>query len=323
MNKSIKIIRSAISSMPSVSIIKLLKANGFVVIGSDIKENSAAREFVDHFFLINKADKEFEGKVIGRYLDKVVQFNINWIISGPENEVTLLAGYENELLRHDCYLFHPPLKTLAVITNKYLLSKRLERIVPQKKTLLLTDYVEANRFQSKKVIIKPCNGRGSKGIILAFNNISKIEELTSQIDKKEHIVQEFIPGKEFSVDVLCDNEGRLLNAVVRERIEVDSGIAIVARTVRNERILEYVIKIVETLLFRGFNCLQFKEDNNEFYLTDINPRIGGASILSLMSSSSMMGNFVNMLRMDFDKLNYSNFDFKEKSMYRYYNEVYV
>ena len=44
------------------------------------------------------------------------------------------------------------------------------------------------------------------------------------------LVQEFVPGEEYSVDVLASRDGRIAAAVPRARLKVDSGIAVAART---------------------------------------------------------------------------------------------
>ena len=83
-------------------------------------------------------------------------------------------------------------------------------------------------------------------------------------------------------------------------------------------------KIQEQFIFRGFNCIQFIEENNEYYLTDINPRIGGGCIfVPLAASKSMTDNFINLLSLKYENLKYNNFDVEEKTMYRYYSEIYA
>ncbi len=319
----ITVIRSAISSLPSVGIIKLLKEKNFRLIGCDIIENSAARFMVDDFFLVDKALPGFEANVISQYAKAITDYQAKWIVSGPENEIQLLAKHENEIAEKDCLLFHPPLSTLNIVTDKYLLHKEMQGIVPLKQLCLLKDFTKAEAFSSDKLIVKPRNGRGSNGVLMIKNNIDELEAISDKLDKTLFVLQEFIAGKEYTADLLCDNNGLLLNIVVRERLNVDSGIAVVAKTVKNERIIEYVEKIQKHIMFRGFNCIQFREENNEFYLTDINPRIGGGSVLSLFASKSMLDNFINLLLLNYENLVYNNFDFEERTMYRYYSEVYA
>jgi len=323
MNQDIKIIRSAISSLPSVGIVQFLKEKGFFIIGSDITENSSARYFVNDFFLVDKAVPATEEKVIEQYTAAIKKYGARWILSGPENEILLLAGHEKEISINNCLLFHPSKYILDVITDKYLLYRELKSVIPQKELCLLQDFNKASFFSSDKLILKPRNGRGSAGVFTVKNHLPELIDIAEKLADKLYIIQEFIDGREFTVDVLFDNNGGLLNAVIRERLAISSGIVVSAKTVKNDRILEYVDSIQKHFTFRGFNCIQFREENGEYYLTDINPRIGGGCILSLTASKSMADNFINLLHMNYDKLNYNIFDAEERTMYRYYSEVYV
>ncbi|HEU4719359.1 MAG TPA: hypothetical protein VFU15_16055, partial [Bacteroidia bacterium] len=74
---------------------------------------------------------------------------------------------------------------------------------------------------------------------------------------------------------------------------------------------------------RGFFCIQFIEDDGAYYLTDVNPRIGGGSILSLHCSDSMRSNLVAILKNEHEKIKPSIGAYREESMFRYYQEYYV
>ncbi|PSL48952.1 carbamoylphosphate synthase large subunit [Chitinophaga niastensis] len=319
----IKVIRSAVSSLPSAGIIKLLQENDFYVIGSDITEKSAGRLLVDDFFIVDKAVDANKATVCEQYLENIQKTKAKWIISGPENEIVLLSSFEQQLLSVGCRLFHPGQDTLEKITDKYILNNALKGKVPLKPLCMLEEYsVNKDSFEGQKLVVKPRKGRGSNGVHILQKNSEDMRRLQESLPPNEYIVQEFIPGQEYSVDCLFDNQGGLLNAVVRERLAVDSGVVIISRTIRKERILEYISGISSVFSFRGFNCIQFREHEGDYFLTDINPRIGGGSILSLRASDCMLSNFISLLRNEDDKLVHNNFDVKDKTMYRYYEEIY-
>ena len=95
MNSNIKIIRSAISSLPSVSIIKFLKEKGFYIIGCEVTENSAARFFLNDFFLVDKSTPDTQKKVIQQYTSALKKHEAKWILSGPENKVFFTRRIRN------------------------------------------------------------------------------------------------------------------------------------------------------------------------------------------------------------------------------------
>jgi len=73
------------------------------------------------------------------------------------------------------------------------LSKALEGVAPLPETHLFDDSFVARSFP---LIVKPRVGRGSRGIVLVRNQ----EELDHQERSVELIVQEYLPGEEYSVD---------------------------------------------------------------------------------------------------------------------------
>ena len=65
------------------------------------------------------------------------------------------------------------------------------------------------------------------------------------------------------------------------------------------------------------NCFQFIRSNNEYYLTDINPRFGGGSIVSWYASDSLKYNLQKLLNCESNyKIKYK--DVKNIRLERYY-----
>jgi hypothetical protein len=71
------------------------------------------------------------------------------------------------------------------------------------------------------VIVKPRAGSGSRGIRL----IERRAELEALERDGTLLVQEHLPGPEYSLDVLARADGHVAAVVPRERLKVDSGIA--------------------------------------------------------------------------------------------------
>jgi len=59
----------------------------------------------------------------------------------------------------------------------------------------------------------------------------RVEVLIPTVDSELlPLAQEFLPGDEYSIDVLADPAGTVLAAVPRSRLKVDSGISVAGRT---------------------------------------------------------------------------------------------
>lgn len=312
------VIRSAIGSTSSIGFLKFLRESGFRVIGTDITSSSVGRYFVEKFYMVPRADQK--AKVVKRYLDIARKENASWIISGPESEIMVLMEEEGRFEKVGARLLHPPAETLRIITDKLrsfeFLTKKGVRI-PATCALdnLWSSYLDGD------YILKPRKGRGSSGVVACKGK--ELPLYGKILGEKDYIVQEFINGTEYSVDVLYDFEGEILNAIPRKRLKTDSGVSVVGETVRDEKLFEIVSMISGELRFAGANCFQFmKNEEGAYFLLDINPRFGGGSILSLTASKGFRTNLINILLGRHDLLSKSGYDFEEAVMFRYYGEIF-
>ncbi|MCS7232353.1 MAG: ATP-grasp domain-containing protein [Elusimicrobiota bacterium] len=333
------IVRSAVCSLASYGWLKILKDMGFKLFGVDVVEWCRYNDLLDGFAKVVKAVEENEDELISQLLSITKNINPYWIISGPETEVYLLVKYENVFEQFGVSIFHPPIETMEIIKNKYKLASfcnnRLDSFknfkVPT--TELLSTFVENseaniseifNKTSNKKnFIIKPIEGRGSTGITrVDANKVYKIIEREEYKDLSKFLIQEFIEGEEVSVDVLYDFKGIPLNIIPRKRLAVDSGISIVTETFYDNKIVEIVKELSSELKFRGMNNIQFIKRNNDYYLTDINPRFGGASIICYFVSESFKRNLFNILNKNFEDLVQDFTPPKKVRMIRYYVDFY-
>jgi carbamoyl-phosphate synthase large subunit len=97
----------------------------------------------------------------------------------------------------------------------------------------------------------------------------------------ELIIQEFIPGQEYTLDVLADLKGQVLSVVPRERLEVRSGEVSKSRTVYRVELIEQGKGIVEKLGAIGPITVQCIDSGEALYWLEINPRFGGGVPLSI------------------------------------------
>lgn len=319
--KRVTIIRSAIGSLASVGFLKFLRENGFKVIGTDILEENVGKFFVDGFYKVPKASKEYE--VIESYLTIVRKEKANWIISGPEEEIIILSKHKDVFASEGVYILHPDYESLNIITDKYnayTFFKRKGISLPT--TELAIDIENTIKNSQGKFILKPRKGRGSTNITV----LSNVEDITPGVlkDPQAFIIQEYIGDSEYTVDILCDLYGKVLNIIPRRRIKVDSGITVIGETEKNEKLINITEKILSLIKIIGGACLQFVKSNETgvYYLTDINPRLGGGAILSIISSRTFRGNLKNLLGFKWGRLLYNSYEFDELKMLRYYNEVY-
>ncbi|MFP3416344.1 ATP-grasp domain-containing protein, partial [Bacillus sp. SIMBA_074] len=74
------------------------------------------------------------------------------------------------------------------------------------------------------------------------------------------IVQDFLPGEEYSVDVIADAAGSVVAAVPRTRARVDSGVAIAGRTVHDDELESAAASIARAIGLVGVANVQLRRD---------------------------------------------------------------
>lgn len=168
--------------------------------------------------------------------------------------------------------------TIEITRDKWKTYLKLRGVVPLPLSFISKENIKCDF----PLIIKPRNGSGSKDVYKVFSE----EELGFFYKKvKNPVIQEYLEGREYTVDCLADKEGNLMFCVARERIQTKAGISVKGRIVGEQVFEEMAQKIVGNIRFFGPFFFQAKEDKDKIpRLTEINPRISGA-----MSFSSAAG----------------------------------
>ena len=95
--------------------------------------------------------------------------------------------------------------------------------------------------------------------------------------KEPVMVQRLMGGPEFSIDLLCDLDGRCLNAIPRTMIESRGGESIKGTVIDDPELVELGRAVGEALPARGPCTVQaFRDPEIGLGITDVNTRFGGA-----------------------------------------------
>lgn len=179
--------------------------------------------------------------------------------------------------------------TIRITRDKWLTYNKLKDIIPFPKSFIQLNDIDVDF----PLFIKPREGSGSKDAHLVLNN----KDLDFHFNSiNEPIIQEYLPGKEYTVDCLADYEGNLIICIPRERIETKCGISIKGRIIKSKEIEEIALKISSNLKFFGPFFFQLKEDyNGTLKIMEINSRISGTMSLSSASGVNIHSLAVRML----------------------------
>jgi carbamoyl-phosphate synthase large subunit len=141
------------------------------------------------------------------------------------------------------------------------------------------------------LFLKPRTGRGSVG---AFK-INNERELRFFLDYvPDPIVQEYLYGKEFTIDLLADFDGRVISVVPRERMVIRSGVTDRGQTLNHSGMIQLAIRTAEALDIRGPANIQAKLHNETPTLFEVNPRFSGGIPLTIAAGADFPAWLVEM-----------------------------
>ncbi|MFL5894005.1 MAG: ATP-grasp domain-containing protein [Thermoleophilaceae bacterium] len=155
--------------------------------------------------------------------------------------------------------------------DKYAAHQLLTRLgLPSPPTVLPPEEPE-----SYPVMVKPRQGSGARSIHPAADR-DEMEFFVRYV-KEPVMVQRLMQGPEFSVDLLCDLDGRCLNAIPRTMIESRGGESIKGTVIHDDELIELGRTVGEALGVRGPCTVQaFRDPDYGLGITDVNTRFGGA-----------------------------------------------
>lgn len=132
------------------------------------------------------------------------------------------------------------------------------------------------------LFIKPRRGRGSIGAYTVKNR-KELDFFSEYVT--DPVIQEYLEGREYTVDVLAGLDGRILSVVPRERIVIRSGVSDRGKTHRYMKLIGLCKSICERLGIVGPVNMQCKVNNGKITFFEINPRFSGAIQLTIASGA--------------------------------------
>ena len=253
------------------------------------------------------------------------------------------ATFEKEGI---CMAISPPLSTVVANNKAMLLWFLFLKGAPVPKYKIVSaweEFREAVRFLGfleKPVCFKPPISNGGRGFRIIDDTVDASDILLNQkpnstyihYDEVDHIladvepfpilvVMEYLPGPEYSVDMLCDH-GEPLYTIPRLRQTIKEGITTVGVTENNKEIINYCEQIARCLNLHGNVGIQVKaNEDGEYRILEVNPRLQGSVALSVASGVNLPYLGVKLaLGEEMPR------DLKVKwgmKMYRHYEEVFI
>lgn len=132
--------------------------------------------------------------------------------------------------------------------------------------------------------IKPKDGSSSVGAYKVENE----KDLAIYVNQiRDYIIQPFICGREFTIDIFCDFEGNPIFITPRERLQIRAGEVLKTRICMDPKMVKEAENICKKFKPCGPITVQLIQEDNtgDNYYIEINPRYGGGVPLSMKSGA--------------------------------------
>jgi carbamoyl-phosphate synthase large subunit len=200
--------------------------------------------------------------------------NVDMLVPTIDPELMALSQYTREFATAGTRVVVSPPAVIALAGNKFVTAELLRKIgILTPKTCWLADYEVACEEVGWPVIVKPNGGSASQGIVQPKNPA----ELSLLRRSPAMIVQERWNGREYTVNLFFDKDGRLRCAVPHERVEVRAGEVAKGLTERHKELCDIARKVAVVLQGAcGPVCFQaMVDDVRGVAVFEINARFGG------------------------------------------------
>ena len=132
--------------------------------------------------------------------------------------------------------------------------------------------------------IKPKDGSSS---INAFKVMNEEELKVHATQIKDYVIQPFVDGKEYTIDIFCDWDGEPISIVPRERVQVRAGEVLKTKIYLDETMIKESEALCREFRPCGHMTVQLIRDKltGIDYYIEINPRFGGGAPLSMKAGA--------------------------------------
>ena len=297
------------SAPAGINTIKSLRLADFKgkILSTDSNSLSAGFYLSDYYEVIPEAEAEDYLEVLLNVVDK---YNIEILMPSSGYDIFPFSEFKSKLKKHGVFPVVSDRKILEICRDKLSTYNHLNKIFNLPFTTLNPDEVV-----NYPIIAKPRFGKGSRDII-QVNDEQEKKYICSKFPNM--IYQEFLPGDEYTIDVMSDLEGNPIVSVPRVRLQTKSGISTKGKIILDEGLIEESMKIVKKLKIIGPSCIQMKKDHlDEFKLVEINPRLGGGTIFTTLAGANfpkMVIDLVEGKKIDPPKIS-------EITVLRYFEEI--
>lgn len=253
------------------------RAGGGSVIVSDVSALSPTVYVADRAY---EAPYSTDPDYVEALLTICRRERVGLLVPTIDDELPVLASAAGVFASEGVRVAVSPVETTLIGNDKRLTSSTLEAHgIVAARTWLPSDLPESPRFP---LFVKPRRGRGGVGAFPA-RDPAELRFFLGYVP--DPVIQPYLEGPEFTIDVLCDFDGEPLSVVPRERVVVRAGVVDRGRTVRDPSLIDVGLACATSLRFVGAVNIQVRVVDGQPVVFEINPRFSGGIPLTIAAGA--------------------------------------
>lgn len=244
------------------------------IIAADLSRLAPALYVADAHYLVPRIDAP-------NYLDTILDIchreNINAVTTLIDPEIELLAKNRARFEEIGVEVLAPYAETAELCFDKFKMYQYLTAHgVPTPDTW--GDYASAmaaveNGSLAFPVFVKPRTGSGSVGA----RKVQDADTLKALCEADSSLIIQRLMCGDLDADVYIDTiSHKAVSAFSKRKLETKIGGASKTISFKDEKLFDFIRRITELLKFNGPVDMDFFYQDGTYYLSEVNPRFGGA-----------------------------------------------
>jgi carbamoyl-phosphate synthase large subunit len=218
------------------------------------------------------------------YIDSILEIavgdHVGLVIPTIDDELALFGEARDRFTAHGIHVAVSAARTSELCADKYQTCRFLaSNGVPAAESWLPHEVPGDVTFP---LFVKPRRGRGGVGAHQVRDR-RELDFFAGYIENP--VVQRYLSGPEFTIDVLCDFVGRPLSIVPRRRDVIRAGVIDRGRTVNDPSLIALAAACVTEIPFVGAINIQCRMLGEQAAVFEINPRFSGGIPLTIAAGA--------------------------------------
>lgn len=245
------------------------------IVATDLSNTAPAIYFADKYYLVPRIDNE---NYIPTILDICKKEHIDVITTLIDPEIMLLAKNRELFTNIGVEVLAPFYETAKLCFDKFEMYKFLKKNnIPTVNTWGDIDsFTKAlnNNEVDFPVFVKPRTGSGSVGA----RKIVDIQSLCNAFDSDPSlIVQEYMNCEDLDADVYVDTiSHKPVSIFSKKKLSTKIGGANKTVSFKDNNLFDFIEKAIPKFEFNGPIDIDFFYKDGKYFLSEVNPRFGGA-----------------------------------------------